>query len=326
MSSHLRSVNVLQFCTSAFLALIASAPWSNGARAQTVQFDGNTPIALTTSTTLSAVSIDAQTGNVIVRSLAQNTQCTQAAGPAITAFGSAPSPVEPGANVVLNWQSSNTTSCSASQGVGTIWSSLGTLSTNGNQSILIPANTPNNTQITFQLNCTGANSQTVSQTTTVSVQVTNPGSCTAIYPNGVNSTWGVTFLPWPGYAARNRISSIPANGYESWSFVATSVAGQFGTVATYGYPGDGDGFGQLSISRTPGCFTAAALGTNCLGPVNRSAAVSWKNGGGPGVCALTPGLTYYVNLTYGNSISGPGPYCPGGSGTCGADVQNQQQD
>jgi hypothetical protein len=132
------------------------------------------------------------------------------------------------------------------------------------------------------------------------------------------------FGAWPAYSSRKRISSVPANGYESWSFVATSEAGQFGSVATYVYPEDGDGISQLSISRTPGCFTASALGANCLAPPNRFSAVSWKNGGGAAQCALTPGQTYYVNLTFGNSTSGSGPNCPRSS--CGADIINSPQD
>ena len=167
--------------------------------------------------------------------------------------------------------------------------------------------------------------QSVSSTTQVQVQAP-PSDCVPIYPNANNSSWAGTFGAWPAFSSGNRISGIPANGYQSWSFVAGSVPGQFGTVVTAGYPDDGDGFAQLSISRTPGCFTAAALGPNCLGVPNRFAGIGWQNGANTSSCALTPGQTYYVNITYGSGTSGPGPHCPVGSGGCGAYVQNQAQD
>lgn len=302
----------------------------SGLHAQTVSLDNVPPIALTSSSSLSAVDIDVITGNVVVRSAAGGyQQCTQATGPVIDIFTVTPSTTAPGSTVALTWRSQNTSYCVGSQGT-VIWASLGQLPVQNlvGQPITIPANTPGNSAITFQLTCYGADSQSASRTTTLSVQTAPTGNCTPIYPNGINSSFLGTFGPWPSYNSRNRIPQVPANGYESWSFVATSVANQFGTVATYAFPGDGDGFGQLSISRTPGCFSAAELGPNCLGPPSRLPQVSWRNGGGVFACALTPGVTYYLNLTYGNtSLSGGSePYCPGGSGTCGADVQNQQQD
>ena len=234
MPLHLRSKNLLRLCAMSVFALVASAPWAGHVRAQTVTLDSNQPIALTTSTTQSAVSINAATGDVVVRSLAQNTQCTQAAGPVIDSFVANPSTTAPGTNIALTWQSRNTTQCTGSQGGGTLWSSLGQLpanNTNG-QSIAIPANTPNNSVITFQLNCSTAGGPVVSQTTTVNVQVIDPGTCAPIYPNANNSSWVGTFGPWPAFSGRSRVSGIPANGYQSWSFVAGSVVGLFGSVAT----------------------------------------------------------------------------------------------
>lgn len=306
-----------------FTIVVALAGFCQALGAQTVVLDNVAPIALTTSAVVPAFTIDFFTGNIVVRSSAGNfNQCNTTSAPAITQFFSTtPGPVTSGTTFGLVWTSSNTTSCTPSQGGATIWSSLGTLPPNGSQNLTAPnvAGT-----LTFQLNCSNG-VQSVSGTTQVQVQLPQ-GDCVPIYPNASNSSWAGSFGSWPAFNAVNRISGIPANGYQSWAFVATSVPGQFGSIATSGYPDDGDGFAQLSISRTPGCFTAAALGPNCLGAPNRFASIGWQNGASSNSCALTPGQTYYVNMTFGNGTSGPGPHCPGGSGGCAAEVQNQPQD
>ena len=303
--------------------LVALGLCSGAAHAQTVSLDGVSPIALTSSSVQSAVSINASTGNVIVRSSAGNyTSCQflPPVTPTINNFSPTSSQVAPSSTITLNWSSSNTTSCSPQQGTN-IWASLGTLPTSGSQTINAPATTGT---ITFQLTCTDG-IQSVSQTTQVNVQQIT-GNCQPGYPNGTQSEWNQVFNTWPAYGVRPRVN-VPFNGYVSWRFTATSVVGQFGTVATSDYPGDGDGHGQMSISRDPGCFNAAQLGNNCLSPVTRFVSVGWANGAAQFSCSLTPGSSYYVNLTYGSNTSpGSGPYCPQGANGCGADVQNQIQD
>lgn len=328
MLSYLQSGNLVRRCAPAMVALFALVPWSGAVLAQTVSLDNVSPIALTTSSTVSAVSIDAATGNVIVRSSGGNyNQCTQAAGPVINNFFPSVSPVTPSSTITLNWSSSNTTSCSPQQGPGTIWASLGTLPATGSQSFTAPAT---NSSITFQLTCTNGTTS-VNTTTSVTVQSGGGGgTCTPIYPNGQASSWDAVFNTWPSFGVRRRLG-VPANGFLSFEFVATSTAGQFGTVVTGDFPNDGDGYGLMSISRSPGCFTPSELGIGCMGGVQRLPSISWKNGTGTTFqCGLTAGQTYYVNYTYGsattgNQSAGP-PYCPAGSGNCSADVQNQVQD
>lgn len=304
--------------------ILALGLCSGAAHAQTVSLDGVSPIALTSSSVQSAVSINPATGNVIVRSSVGNYSTCSApppVTPTIISFGPNSSQVSPSSNITLNWSSTNTTSCSPQQGSGTIWASLGTLPTTGSQTFTAPANTGT---INFQLTCTDG-IQSVSQTTQVTVQpiVTN---CPPAYPNGTQAEWNQVFNTWPAFGVRPRVN-VPFNGYVSYRFTATSVVGQFGTVATSDYPGDGDGHGQMSISRDPGCFNAAQLGSNCLSPVTRFVSVGWANGAAQFSCSLTPGSSYYVNLTYGGNTSpGSGPYCPQGTAGCGADVQNQIQD
>jgi hypothetical protein len=322
MRSYLQS----RFVVLGLLLTPALTLWSVAGQAQTVTLDGVAPIALSTSTTVSAVSIDPATGNVIVKSsVGTYTSCTfiPAAVPTITSFSPSSSVVTPGGNITLNWTSTNTTSCNGTQGGSTIWSSLGTLPTSGSQNLTAP----NSGTVTFQLNCTNG-TQTVSSTTQVTVQ-TQGGSCAKIYPNGTSTTWNGSFNVWPAFGVRPRFS-IPWNGYLAFSFTATSSTTQFGTVATSDYPGDGDGNGQMSISRSPdeGCFVQAQLGAHCLSPVARLPSVGWANFPNQFSCALTPGQAYYVNITYGNQTSpGSVPNCPiGPNQNCGADIQNQIQD
>jgi hypothetical protein len=308
-----------QMAAMVSMCLAAVAPLD----AQTFQLDNVPPIALTTSSTTSAISVDLITGGVVVRSSAGNyNQCSiqlPTLPPTINSFAATPSVVEPGATFTMFWAASNVTHCIPTQGGSTLWNYGGMLPPTGSMTLTAPT-TPG--AVNFQLTCTNG-TQTVSATT--SVTVPQGQACPEAYPLSSQSSWNGTFNTWPSYNVRRRIL-VPANTYMSWSFVPT-VPGQFGTVVTSEYPFDGDGFGQFSISRSPGCFTQSRLGPGCLGFVNRNSTVSWKVGGGlPQQCALTPGVTYYVNFTYGNSSTGPGPHCPAGPGLCGADVQMNQQD
>jgi len=292
------------------------------AQAQTVSLDQVAPIALTTSSVVSAVQINPSTGNVTVRtSNGTYNACsfTPPQVPTINTFAPTSSQVSPGATITLNWTSSNATHCTPQNGPGTVWASLGQLPANGSQNLTAPTN---NGTISFQLTCTDGTQSDV-ESTQVTVQTTTQ-NCTATYPNVTEAEFNQTFNIWPAFGSSRRIFA-PFNGSLAFRFTASAVANQFGTFATVGFPGDGDGFGQASISRGPGCFNAAQLGPNCVSPVAREPSVGWANFANQFSCALTPGQVYYVNLTYGGTTTpGSGPYCPGGS--CGADAQNQIQD
>lgn len=323
MRSHLSFGASLQTAVLG-LSLLLTATWTTGAEAQTVSLDQVSPIALTTSSVVSAVRIDPQTGNVTVRtSNGTYNACTFVPPqvPTINSFAPSNSQVAPSTTITLNWTSSNATHCTAQQGSGTIWSSLGQLPSSGSQNVTAPASTGT---ITFQLTCTDGTQSDV-ETTQVLVQSGGGGgSCTQTYPNTTVSEFNNVFSTWPAYGSSRRIT-VPFNGSASYRFTATAVANQFGTFATVGYPGDGDGFGRASISPRAGCFNAAELGANCVSSVAREPSVGWANFASAFSCQLTPGQSYYVNLTYGGTTTpGSGPYCPGGS--CGADAQNQIQD
>jgi len=148
-------------------------------------------------------------------------------------------------------------------------------------------------------------------------------ACTPAFPEASVVAWTDFFYAWPGYGDTERLF-VPYNGFIALSFTATQLATAFGSVTTADFPGDGDGIGQMSISRTPGCFDQAHLGENCLSPAGRFASIGWMNRTGPWACNLTPGENYYVNITYGAGPAPTGAQCP--SGICGADVIQYVQD
>lgn len=306
------------------LSLLLAGAWTSSAEAQTVSLDQVSPIALTTSSVESAVRINPQTGNVTVKtSVGTYNACTftPPSVPTINSFAPTSSQVAPGATITLNWSSSNTTHCTAQQGSGTIWSSLGQLPASGSQNLTAPATA--GTTVTFQLTCTDGVSSDI-ETTQVTVQQTT-GNCTPTYPNGGTSEWNSVMGPWPTFGVRKRIS-VPANGYLALRFTTTAVAGQFGSVQGFEYTGDGDGAAQMSFSRNPGCFNAAALGPNCITPPSENPSIGWSNAQAQFSCTLGTGQSWYLNITFGNltTVSPTNPYCP--VGTCGLDLINQIQD
>gem|GEM_PF-1077850 len=325
LSSILQTLRTIRSAYAFALAVVAPAVMMTSAiQAQTLSLDNVPAIALSSSSSVSAVSIDPQSGSVIVRSQAGtlNTCSGPAAQvPTINSFTTNLSTVTPGSTITLSWNSSNTTSCTPQQGSGTLWPSLGTLGVSGAQSIAVPSTAG---IVAFQLTCTnGASSD--SRTVQVNVQSGGGGgSCPPLFAGSGSSTWAGTFNTWPAYGVRKRLT-VPLNAYLAFSFTATGVAGQFGSVVTSDYPGDGDGHGQMSISRDPGCFDQAFLGPRCLSTVSRFVSIGWANGAAQFACSLTPGQQYYVNITYGGTtVAGPAAFCP--AGICGADIQNQPQD
>lgn len=130
-----------------------------------------------------------------------------------------------------------------------------------------------------------------------------PNLCVAQWPFGSIAEWSSMFPgSWPTFNFTARMS-IPANGYLALRFTASQTAGQFGTLyANDGFPG-ANGTGQVSISRTPGCFDPAFLGANCLSQVTGAPGVSWIVAASSLSCSLQPGASYYVNFTMGNSAA-----------------------
>lgn len=291
--------------------LLAVALFDCGLTAQTVTLDNVAPIALTGSSTVSAVSIEPSTGNVIVRSAIGNfNQCTGiTAVPTITAFTASPSSVAPGGNITLSWTSSNATSCTPSQGGGTQWPNLGTLSTSGSQPLTAPQTLG---PIFLQLTCTnGSTNDMRTVQVTVEPQTSN---CPPIFASGTVQEFNESIGIWPAHNDKIR-QFVGNNQYFSLRFTATANPLDRGTINTTGFPGDGDGNGVVSISTGPGCFNASILSSRCVSNPVPWPGVSWTNGQSAFVCTLTPGRSYHVNMYF--------PDCPGG--LCGRDFGNIQQ-
>lgn len=125
--------------------------------------------------------------------------------------------------------------------------------------------------------------------------------CVAQWSNGSVHEWDSVFMAWPAFNFSSRIS-LPANGYVALRFTASSTPGQFGTLNAQEFAGS-SGSGQVSISRTPGCFDPAFLGANCLSQVSGSPSIEWIVAATGLRCELQPGQSYYVNLTLGSSAS-----------------------
>lgn len=283
--------------------------------AQNLSLDNVPAIALTSSSTTSAISIDAATGNVTLRSSAGNlNECTAPnTTPVINSFGVNPSSVQVNSAFSISWSSTNTTSCTPSGGTGTGWAGLGTLSTSGTQNLTAPA-TP--TTVSFTLTCTNG-TQSVNQQTSLTVTSGGGGgggNCTPPSANGSTSQWNSTLgSTWPSFNDVLRLS-VGANQWVALQFTASASATQFGTFSSSHFPGDGDGAGQVSISTSAGCFTQSALGANCLSGILDLPGASWSNQASSFACKLTPGGTYFMNVQF--------PSC---AGTCGRDFGNIQQ-
>ena len=100
MRPYRQSGKLLPQFAFALLSLATLSAWSGAADAQTVSLDNVAPIALSSSTTLSAVRIDPATGNVIVRSAAGNyQQCTLPPGPTINSFAPSNPTVPPSTTI-----------------------------------------------------------------------------------------------------------------------------------------------------------------------------------------------------------------------------------
>ncbi len=274
--------------------------------AQNLLLDTVPAIPLTQSTTTSAVQLDPLTGNITVRSAAGNLmQCTATTPnpPIITSFQASAGTVTPSSPFSLTWTSTNATSCTPSGGAGTGWTSTTQLAPNGTANLTAPAQQGT---INFTLVCTnGSVNSSPSQT---NIQVAT-ATCTP--PASVNpSSWEAFFNAqvWPRANATNVDLSEQITAL---SFTASASVAQNGIMQATN-PNGQPGNVRFSISTTPGCFTAALLGPNCVVDFFPLPALSWQIGGTPGAaCQLTQGTTYHFNMQ--------------GDAACGASCSRQFQ-
>jgi hypothetical protein len=170
---------------------------------------------------------------------------------------------------------------------------------------------------TLSLSCTAANG-TASGSAAVLVSTTPPPLCTtrppayngvprALTPRQFTVIWGV---PFPGTI--NQVSNgttpgigaaIPDGGVFAYEFIAPLAS----NVPSSGYfefvfSPDFMGRGTLvtAISNCPGEVASLSAGSSslnlCYGGPGKSSP-TWTLTGTPGLCPLTPGSTYYLNVT-----------------------------
>lgn len=131
--------------------------------------------------------------------------------PVVLRFAPSAPRVAPGASFNLSWESESTSNCAPTQGVGTTWSTLGSLAGSGTQALTAPAALG---LLTFQLSCSSGN-RTYTASTSVLVAPSPPvigsfsSSTTAVSP-------GASFtLSWSATGAR---ACVPDQGVPTtWS-------------------------------------------------------------------------------------------------------------
>ncbi len=133
------------------------------------------------------------------------------------------------------------------------------------------------------------------------------------------SSWPQVFQSaFPSHPGGRVQLMLPSGATNAIQFVASSSTSSFGSILTTGFPGDGNGSAQMSISPFPGCFDPALVPPGCRSE-GRYPQLSWALGTSQFSCPLTPGQTYYLNISFGTSAQPPGPYCVG---SCGFDLNS----
>lgn len=138
---------------------------------------------------------------------------------------------------------------------------------------------------------------------------------------GLMTEFRNNFGNWPAYNEYAQLWVRP-NEYLAFRFTASTLVGEYGTFdGSGGFPGDGDGQAIMSISEVPGCFDPARLKPGCYAGPAPFPGISWITGADGFPCRLTPGASYYLNITFG-------PLPAGGecqTGMCGRHFANIQQ-
>ena len=128
-------------------------------------------------------------------------------------------------------------------------------------------------------------------------------------PLASTTTWTSMFGTFPQIPGPNT-NTVPANASIAIQFTAPATL-QSGTLLMQNRPGT-TGESAISIARCAGVFPVNPLG--CIDGPSSAPGLAWTTNPAGGGCALEPGQTYYLNLTFGiETAPVPGqPWCSAG--------------
>lgn len=291
-----------------------------------------------------AVSINPATGDVsaVVSNLED---CAGAPEPPeITSFTRAPSSVESGQTVSVNWSTENVDTCSAT---GTLPTWTGSKGLQGPQNVTV--NAPLGTY-SVGLQCTGAGQTVTAGPLTVTVTDDGGGGggeCTlptglsraadAIWGQSASNAsghfWDGVFIgPFPSTTNSRTYFQRPGN-YHAIQFntgnMPSDATGQINSWEPQG-PWSlqaAAGWRIVSFSTCPGDFNPDGKEPGCIRRIGGTDNIRWggANTGDVFRCALQPNTTYYLNIVYTDSqVGDPNPNwnCSGPRENCGALMQS----
>ncbi len=208
----------------------------------------------------------------------------------------------------------------------------------------------------FQLHCYKSGT-TAPADSNLSLSVTPPdsGACSGIVPSGITrqtSTSIGTVAPVTSRVGVDATHFESAFGYDPtnpsaplslWPGTLNTVYGirvnrnqyialQFTVPSDFSPSRYGDYYRQQTqtqapsswtISTCPGDFRTSSLPNGCYANLSSKGGFFWQTGTTPGICALVPGQTYYLNIITASLSSLTTSSCPGTSSSCNVEMTNE---
>jgi len=259
--------------------------------------NGSKPITVSTAGTYQfTLSCNGSNGSTDTRNVTLTVNAASAV--AITSFTATPTSFTEGESTILNWTTTNASSCTPTG--GTAGWNTSTIGVNGSKQITIPTAG----SYSFTLTCQDASAGTAVKSAVVVVEPVNTTFCSTSPLSGTETTWKSFWLnDWPKPTFDTRNATIPRTGYLAFEFNTgnISTSGKIWTIETT----ITDGVRLGAISQCPGDFNVAP---ECDYSWGISGGLSWATDGTAG-CQLAPNTTYYLNLTYTNGFNSTTSTC-----------------
>ncbi len=277
--------------------------------------NGECVIPLRASTT---ATIDPSTGDIRISSDAQNLCGGVVTGPAV-ALSVSPSAVASNDVFSVSWAvaPSTTSSCTASGGGGTAWTSLSAAdfqqnNGSGTRNYALTNTGPSAVTVSFTLTCTFQSGSVPARAASVTINPPGTGTgCDAFTPPGaiVETTFesifpGATAPLFPGTQGSNRSAKVQRNTILAVRFVARGVTGGSNAMPLNGgflflnqEAPTVTGPTSVSLKRCKGDFRN--LGDGCNGSASfnfNGLSFSVNPNANAAYCKLTPGETYFINV------------------------------